>query len=136
MAVTLVKPDGLSAREKVMKQVLETWIAEDPGTAKAVAQYMKEVTANQWHANGKWREQHNGYFQISIPAPVFHIMRRVFPLLLPGEPQFATMDEDIVFCMRTFPDLFRGNRDAKVVERKDPRPRTLIYTDNRSGTAE
>jgi uncharacterized protein (DUF2461 family) len=127
MAVTLVKPDGLSAREKVMTDVIRTWIQEDPATAKFIAKGLEQLKKNQHHKNGKWKNEHNGYFQISIPAPIFHIMRRVFPVLLPGEPQFATSDADIVFCMKQFPDLFQGNRDAKVAERKDPRPRHTIY---------
>jgi hypothetical protein len=133
MSVTLLKPDGLSMRQKLIKQVAETWIREAPAQAREIAKGLAELKRNQYNKNGKWKDEGNGYFQIGFPAPLFHVMRRVFPVLLPNEQNFATEDDDIVFCMKCFPDLFQGNRDAKVADKKDHRPRKVLYTDNRSG---
>lgn len=133
MSVTLLRPDGISVRQKVMLEIVQELIRTYPQEMTEVKRYLREQTAQQLDPKtGKWRNETDsgGYFKISFPQIFMDVLRPIMREILPDEPPFAADDSDLIFLMRHFDGLFGGkNLDARIVPKKDYRRRTTIYSD-------
>lgn len=131
MPIELLRPDGVDVRKKVMREIIQSLIAEYPVEMKEVADYMKLHTAQQINPKtGAWRAEAgcDGYFKLSFPQIFMDVLRPIMREILPGEPLFADSDDDLFFVMKEFPDLIGGKNITGVREKKDHRKRSLIYS--------
>ncbi len=128
LTVEFLKPDGVSVRHKLIKEIITHWVQNAPGMAREISRFLKEQTSQQIHSSGKWRTTGDGYYKISLPAPLFYTMRMIFKRVLPDEPVFAHTDDDIVFMMKEFPDLIGGKNMDTVRKKKDYRKKTKLWS--------
>ncbi len=90
-------------RADVIREVCLAWMEVSPGQAKLFKTYVDEVTAGQYKKSGAWRKRDGGYFAHSLPADLWHSLRRILP-------DFGNDDKDIRTLCREFPDIFKSNK--------------------------
>jgi len=98
--VVLVKR---AAERTIISDILEEWHRRDPRAAKEAIRFIREVTAQDIHSSGKYKDMGSedsadGHVKLRFPATLFWAIRRIFP-------KWGDDDADIRTLVTDFPDL-------------------------------